>query len=207
MKRERKPEDDYLYTRPLRAGEDAAGVGEAIAAIRKRMGWTQQQLADALRVSQSTITDWERGKTRPSGRIAQRLVKALGDEIRPYLRAPAPLASERDARIFKPDFHDRFDDLSRRDQFDIFAKRMEDEYKRNNIEISLSDFSIDAITIWFRLVGFYSRTSNAGFELRVDEAIEEQVSYHIEAKQKEDELRRRVRQELIEEAKLEKKPE
>ena len=38
-------------------------TGAQLRAWRKRLGWSQPQLADALRVHPQTVSDWERGKT------------------------------------------------------------------------------------------------------------------------------------------------
>jgi len=40
-------------------------------AARAFLGWSQQQLADKVRVVQKTITDFERGITNPQRRIAE----------------------------------------------------------------------------------------------------------------------------------------
>lgn len=41
------------------------GFGERLAKARKAAGWTQEALADAIRVHKFTISKWERGDTRP----------------------------------------------------------------------------------------------------------------------------------------------
>ncbi|MDE3285556.1 helix-turn-helix domain-containing protein [Lacticaseibacillus paracasei] len=41
-------------------------IGERIAMLRKERGWNQQQLADKLNVSQSTLAMWETDKRRPN---------------------------------------------------------------------------------------------------------------------------------------------
>ena len=37
-------------------------IGERIAMLRKERGWNQQQLADKINVSQSTLAMWETDK-------------------------------------------------------------------------------------------------------------------------------------------------
>lgn len=181
MKRDREPLD-HLYTRQLRPGEDPGlSLGEAIAVIRKKRGLTQHQLADAVRVSQSAVTDWERGKTKPRGSVVQRLIAALGEEIRPLLRPSTPLEDPGSKRI-KIDFEERFNDLSKREQFRIFVIRLEEEFKKNNIEISLSRFACDAVSIWSNLTGMYSSTPSSGLELALDERISDLVDIHIRYK-------------------------
>ncbi len=44
-----------------------------LLAIRKKRGWTQQQLACELFVHKSTIANWERGITDPHPSWVQRL--------------------------------------------------------------------------------------------------------------------------------------
>ena len=43
----------------------AATVGDVLIAARLRMRKTQAQIAKALGVVQSSVSDWERGRTRP----------------------------------------------------------------------------------------------------------------------------------------------
>ncbi len=40
---------------------DCAKVGGLIAGLRKEKKWTQKQLADAMNISDKTISKWERG--------------------------------------------------------------------------------------------------------------------------------------------------
>lgn len=40
--------------------------GQRLQELRKQKGLSQQQLADALKVSQAAINNWERGKREPS---------------------------------------------------------------------------------------------------------------------------------------------
>lgn len=49
---------------------------EEIKQIRKRLRWSQEQLARELGLSFSTISRWERGESHPSP-AAQRLLKDL----------------------------------------------------------------------------------------------------------------------------------
>ena len=46
--------------------------GSAIRKVRERLGMTQEEFAQALQVSQSTVQNWESGRTRPHrGTIAR----------------------------------------------------------------------------------------------------------------------------------------
>ena len=40
---------------------------EQIRALRQRLGWTQQRLADEMGVSWNTVCRWEMGDRHPSG--------------------------------------------------------------------------------------------------------------------------------------------
>lgn len=52
--------------------------GERIVAARKRKGWSQQDLADALGTSQATIHRYETGNRDPRSGVVVDLSKALG---------------------------------------------------------------------------------------------------------------------------------
>ena len=41
-------------------------IGEKIKAARKETGYTQEQVAQKLSVSRSTVANWENGKSRPN---------------------------------------------------------------------------------------------------------------------------------------------
>lgn len=42
-------------------------LGERIKAVRASWSWSQEEMADALRVDQASISFWERDKIKPSG--------------------------------------------------------------------------------------------------------------------------------------------
>lgn len=48
-----------------------------LRAIRKRLNMTQQQLADVLGVSRTTVTMWETSPTMPYARMLVKLADAL----------------------------------------------------------------------------------------------------------------------------------
>ena len=56
------------------------GYGDTIAAIRKRLGLTQQDLADRLKVEQPTVQRWERGHREPNMTKLAEIAEALGVE-------------------------------------------------------------------------------------------------------------------------------
>lgn len=44
-----------------------ASLGDRIKSVRRTWKWSQQEMAEALRVDQASISFWERDKIRPSG--------------------------------------------------------------------------------------------------------------------------------------------
>ncbi len=52
--------------------------GEKIRNARKTLGLTQRQLADRLGVSNTTISNWEKGLSRPDADLIQELCRVLG---------------------------------------------------------------------------------------------------------------------------------
>lgn len=73
----------------------------AIRRARTARGWSQRQLAEALSAAQNgrtvavrVITDWETGKSRPSGRNIAALDRVLGD-------TPTPESTLRDATVME----------------------------------------------------------------------------------------------------------
>ncbi|KAM3101700.1 helix-turn-helix transcriptional regulator [Phormidesmis sp. 146-12] len=45
--------------------------GEKFAALRKKLGLTQRQVADAIRVTDQTVSNWEAGRFEPKLTISQ----------------------------------------------------------------------------------------------------------------------------------------
>jgi len=60
--------------------------GTVLSKARKRANLTQAALAKKVRVHQVTIARLETGERRPSVRLLQRLVKALGVPVTELLR-------------------------------------------------------------------------------------------------------------------------
>lgn len=50
-----------------------------VKALRERLNATQRQIADAVDVDQSTVSDWETGRSRPRG-PAKKLLLSLKAE-------------------------------------------------------------------------------------------------------------------------------
>ncbi len=55
--------------------------GQRLRMVRKQLGWSQQQLADASQVSRSYIAEIEKGQKRPRPLVAESLARALDREV------------------------------------------------------------------------------------------------------------------------------
>jgi transcriptional regulator with XRE-family HTH domain len=53
-------------------------LGDKIRHARERLGLTQQELADLLRVDRGSVSNWERGRTRPGRYLLAALETILG---------------------------------------------------------------------------------------------------------------------------------
>jgi transcriptional regulator with XRE-family HTH domain len=60
--------------------EDRVPVSIRVLGIRQKLGWTQQQLADQLGVTQATVNRWEKAKKMPSP-LAATLIEQLEQAI------------------------------------------------------------------------------------------------------------------------------
>lgn len=56
-------------------------IGQAVAALRKRRGITQRELAEQLSVSDKTVSKWEREQSLPDVALLPRLAEALGISV------------------------------------------------------------------------------------------------------------------------------
>ncbi len=59
---------------------------QSVSALRSRLGMTQTELADLLRISVATIRNWEQGRTPPEG-AASTLLTVLAREPKAVMRA------------------------------------------------------------------------------------------------------------------------
>ena len=64
---------------------DCAKVGGLIAGLRKEKKWTQKQLADAMNISDKTISKWERGLGCPDVSLLNQLSGILNVNIEQIL--------------------------------------------------------------------------------------------------------------------------
>ncbi|MGV0025001.1 helix-turn-helix transcriptional regulator [Phormidesmis priestleyi] len=64
--------------------------GEKFAALRKKLGLTQRQVAEAIRVTDQTVSNWEAGRFEPKLTISQtqalcRILQCSLDELPNFL--------------------------------------------------------------------------------------------------------------------------
>lgn len=64
---------------------DCSKVGALISELRKEKKWTQKQLADAMNISDKTISKWERGLGCPDVSLLRELSAALNVNIEKIL--------------------------------------------------------------------------------------------------------------------------
>ena len=82
---------------------------DRIRYARRRLGLSQEELAEASGVSAATIVQVELGHRRPQGRTLRKLAAALGVEVADLLeeetrpKAGSPLSAERALEIADPD--------------------------------------------------------------------------------------------------------
>ncbi|NVN44396.1 helix-turn-helix transcriptional regulator [Asaia siamensis] len=154
-------------------------LGSAIARLRKAQGATQQDLAEALNVSQSTITDWERGKTRPRRRVGDKLARILGDEIRLYLTDINKFSIAEDHIITKNGNEDTADflSLSNIDRFSLFVFRLDFEIRKRVSVFQPADLAIAAFRIWSTVCSPDSRIRPANIEGELIERIADELDW------------------------------
>lgn len=54
------------------------GVAQNLKQLRKRHGYTQQELANILKVAKTTVSTWERGAAKPRMDVARQLANLYG---------------------------------------------------------------------------------------------------------------------------------
>lgn len=67
---------------------------ERVLALRARLGESQQAFAERVGTRQQTISEWERGASRPA-RMAQRLLTLIAEQAVAYEAHSTPPDSER----------------------------------------------------------------------------------------------------------------
>jgi transcriptional regulator with XRE-family HTH domain len=73
---------DSEYRREYEALDEEFAMIRALIEARVQAGLTQEQLAEKMETSQSTIARLESGRTMPSGRTLARYAKATGTKLR-----------------------------------------------------------------------------------------------------------------------------
>lgn len=69
------------------AGIDRERFGAFISELRKEKGWTQQELADTLFISNKAVSKWERGQSLPDVELLLPLSRTLGVSVTELLSA------------------------------------------------------------------------------------------------------------------------
>ena len=65
-------------------------IGPRIQTLRRSRGWTQEQLAQALKVSRQAVSKWESGASDPSTANLIALAKLYHTTVEEILRQVAP---------------------------------------------------------------------------------------------------------------------
>ena len=73
---------DEAYRKEYDALEAEFALASAMIAARSRAGLTQDQLAQRMKTTQSTIARLESGKALPSGKTLQRFADATGSRLK-----------------------------------------------------------------------------------------------------------------------------
>jgi transcriptional regulator with XRE-family HTH domain len=73
---------DTKYRKAFDALEEEFALATAMIAARSRAGLTQDQLAQRMKTTQSTIARLESGKAMPSGRTLQNFAAATGSKLK-----------------------------------------------------------------------------------------------------------------------------
>lgn len=87
---------------PKQAVERLAGVGARLAELRKRAGYTQQELAEAVQTTQRMISYYETQAEPPPSMLLPELARVLGVSV-DQLLGLAPLKKSRlpDSRVLR----------------------------------------------------------------------------------------------------------
>jgi transcriptional regulator with XRE-family HTH domain len=75
------------------AKTEAPAYGTHLATLRATVGLSQQQVAEAVGVRQSTVATWERSARPPKGDILPALAKILGVDLQTLIQCDEPKAA------------------------------------------------------------------------------------------------------------------
>jgi transcriptional regulator with XRE-family HTH domain len=89
--------NDPEYRREYEALDEEFALIKALIGARIAAGLTQEQLAERMETSQSTIARLESGRSVPSGKTLMRFARATGTRLRISFETPA--AEPRQRRI------------------------------------------------------------------------------------------------------------
>ena len=78
------------YRKEYEGLEEEFAFASAMITARTRSGLTQEQLAQRMKTTQSTIARLESGRTVPSGRTLQRFAEATGSRLKVVFEAAQP---------------------------------------------------------------------------------------------------------------------
>jgi transcriptional regulator with XRE-family HTH domain len=80
---------DPEYRKEFDALEEEFAVASAMIAARTRAGLTQDELAERMKTTQSTIARLESGKSMPSGKTMKKFAEATGSRLRIVFERPS----------------------------------------------------------------------------------------------------------------------
>ena len=67
-----------LYNRIRKGGENMTNIGKNISSARKKLGITQEGLAEKLNVTRQAVSNWENGKSEPDIETVSKLSEIFG---------------------------------------------------------------------------------------------------------------------------------
>jgi ribosome-binding protein aMBF1 (putative translation factor) len=73
---------DVKYQKAYEALDEEFALATAMIEARSRAGLTQNQLAERMKTTQSTIARLESGKAMPSGKTLQKFAAATGSKLK-----------------------------------------------------------------------------------------------------------------------------
>ncbi len=73
---------DVQYRKEFEALDEEFALATAMIEARSRAGLTQNQLAERMKTTQSTIARLESGKAMPSGKTLQKFAAATGNKLK-----------------------------------------------------------------------------------------------------------------------------
>ena len=81
---------DPAYRKEYAELDEEFALASSMIAARARAGLTQEQLAQRMNTTQSTIARLESGRTVPSGRTLQRIAEATGSRLKVVFETAEP---------------------------------------------------------------------------------------------------------------------